>query len=720
MFRQKIFITYWALAALLVPGAAYAYIDPATTTYIIQIITAIVITLGVTLGVLLYRMRMIVMKAKAHVLRLRVRFSPAKNPANSAGADAETGTERTESEDAAPQHAIPVRENFPAVVSAEEYVAQEPLAASEAKQAGTGKRFARDDRKFTRRALSVLPLSFALSFSFIIFSCFDLYVSNYGDMPFTLKEITPVILLTGAAAFLVVAGVLMMFKGVILDVLMSCAFAVLLAGYLQSTFLNKGMGQLTGDVARWGQDHTGRVLLNAAIWIAVLLAVFALRYFRRGAWRKLCVLLPLALVVIQSVALVSALSGVNNTATGYTQTEAKHNKALSYDGIYDVGSKKNTIIFLLDKLDANYIRDVRKTDPHFFDKLDGFTEYTNNITHYSNTFPSICNMLTGEMYYWDYPADEYYYKAYENSPFLKDVKKQNYDIRLYLVKDYDYNDVEQLGGVVDNINTVTYEFRGRVAMVKLLKLSALRNAPMGVKPLLWMSSTEMLHAVSVHRNEHGQYQDNDIEFHEGLMEKRLRAAGDNSFIFYHMTGPHAPFNMNEKMQRVKKSNSLKQTKGSFNIVYDYMEQLKHMGLYRDATIIITGDHGVNGESPAEAKKPIVTGLFVKPAGAEGAPLAVNNAPVAPEHMRATVIASTGGKTDAYGDDYFTAPAKSAEPRTMLYVYDAHGDKDVEEYRITGDVKDFRNWDFVRNVPIKNRYITPWMKKPVGGKGPPKG
>jgi hypothetical protein len=108
---------------------------------------------------------------------------------------------------------------------------------------------------------------------------------------------------------------------------------------------------------------------------------------------------------------------------------------------------------------------------------------------------------------------------------------------------------------------------------------------------------------------------------------------------------------------------------------------------------------------------------VKPAGVEETPLRTNNAPVAPEHLRATVIASTDWKTDAYGDDYFSAPLTTGKPRTFLYVYDAHGDKDVEEYRITGDANKWRNWEFVKNIPIRNKYNAPRTKRPVGGSDP---
>ncbi|MDR1068836.1 MAG: sulfatase-like hydrolase/transferase [Clostridiales Family XIII bacterium] len=714
MFKRRIFIAYWALAISLLPCIAYAYIDPATTTYIIQIITAIVITLGVTLGVLLYRIRMIAMKAKAHFLRLRVRASSAKNAANTAVAGAEAGSGQAAAEDDPPEYAIPVRESFPAVVSAGEYVAEEAPAAPLAReQDGKWKRLVRDDRRFVRRALSILPLSFALSFSFIVFSCLDLYIANYSEMPFTFSEAAPLILETGAIAFLIITVVLMIFKGVLLDILMSVAFAALIAGYLQSTFLNKGLNQLTGEAMDWGA-HTGQMLVNVGIWIGVLAVILALRYFSRTTWRRLCVILPLVIIVIQGVALISESSTVNHGVAGVGQPKLRsENLALTYEGIYDVGAKKNTIVFLLDKLDSQYIRDVKTSDPKFFDKLDGFTEFTNNITHYSSTFPSVINTLTGEMYYYDYAANTYSEKAYGNSSFFRDLKTKNYDLRLYLLKGYGYADVSDFGVEIDNVNSVRYKFKSKVALKKLLKLSAYRTAPVAMKPSFEMMPAEMAATVEIVRDDYGEYSDDDVNFYNGLVKDKLTVTGENSFIFYHMTGPHEPFTMNENMERVDRSSAVEQTKGSFNIVYEYIDQLKALGLYENTTIIITGDHASNNGWKID--HPYVTGLFVKPAGTESGPLKSSNAPVAPENLRATAIAAAGLDTGGYGPTYFNAPNTGNEVRTYVQLRDPHNKIPLEEYDVVGDANDLTNWHKLREFYSKN---TTSMFKAASGPGSP--
>ncbi|MDR2715907.1 MAG: hypothetical protein LBB46_04080, partial [Coriobacteriaceae bacterium] len=75
MRKHLIFFGYWFLASLVVPSElAWGYIDPATTTYIIQVSTAIVVTVGVSLSIFLYRFQMIVtnLKVLAHALARRL------------------------------------------------------------------------------------------------------------------------------------------------------------------------------------------------------------------------------------------------------------------------------------------------------------------------------------------------------------------------------------------------------------------------------------------------------------------------------------------------------------------------------------------------------------------------------------------------------------------------------------------------------------------------
>lgn len=70
-----------------------------------------------------------------------------------------------------------------------------------------------------------------------------------------------------------------------------------------------------------------------------------------------------------------------------------------------------------------------------------------------------------------------------------------------------------------------------------------------------------------------------------------------------------------------------QAKGAFKMVFDYLDELKRLGVYEDATIVITADHGQwpsNGDREPMTG-PRLTALFVKPAGSAGVPMAYSAA-----------------------------------------------------------------------------------------------
>jgi len=96
VIRRRIVLAYWIIAlGFFTPGAVYAYIDPATTTYIIQIITALVVTVGVSLSIFLYRFRMASAKARYGLLGLIHRIRRVRN---GRAMRAPTTTDRTDAQ----------------------------------------------------------------------------------------------------------------------------------------------------------------------------------------------------------------------------------------------------------------------------------------------------------------------------------------------------------------------------------------------------------------------------------------------------------------------------------------------------------------------------------------------------------------------------------------------------------------------------------------------
>ena len=76
--KIKIAIISFVLASLSFSAPVHAYIDPATTTYIIQIVTALIITLGVTIGVFFTRVRLSIVELYVRISEFFIRLFSKK------------------------------------------------------------------------------------------------------------------------------------------------------------------------------------------------------------------------------------------------------------------------------------------------------------------------------------------------------------------------------------------------------------------------------------------------------------------------------------------------------------------------------------------------------------------------------------------------------------------------------------------------------------------
>ena len=167
-----------------------------------------------------------------------------------------------------------------------------------------------------------------------------------------------------------------------------------------------------------------------------------------------------------------------------------------------------------------------------------------------------------------------------------------------------------------------------------------------------------------------------------------------------MDGMHYPITMNENIQRVGEDDTdmYRQGVGSLRIVAEYLDQMKKLGVYDQATIIITADHG-KWDLSADIDKPSSPILLVKPAETPreaAVPLRISDVPTGHIDMPATLLEAVGADTSGFGSgrSVFDIPPR---PRTRHYdATSVEGDDHVytfvKEWAITGDVRDFDNWE----------------------------
>lgn len=630
----------------------YAYIDPATTTYLIQIVSALVITLSVTIGVFFKRMHMSILNLRVKLSEWRIKIFTRKK-------------------------SKPV-EALKSTATLNEGVISSRWA------------FLWQDKRSrkTRLKLALLPI-IGLVFSFMLFGVFELYVMNQDDFIFPFSEILITLLLYAFLATLVLSLLAVLLRGRVFDAYVTLCFAILVAGYVQGNFLNASLGELTGDQIAW-DGFLPSLLGNTILWFFLLLLPFLLRYFKKKLWSKIIRGLSLLLILVQLISAISLLfSG--------SLFDKDYDSYFSSQGIYNVAKEKNIVVIVLDRLDNKYIQNVLKEDPRFFDKLDGFTRFTNNLSTYSQTFPSVANMLSGKVYNYDISKKEYLTDLWKHSDFFKLLKKDGYIIRLDAEASTLSNQAQDLEGLVDNVRFSDIKIHSNAVWKQFMLLSCFKYAPLSMKPFFWTSS-DRFNRLAILENSAPPYVTDDPEYYKQLSEKGLsKSIHEKQFSYLHLNGSHAPYTMDENAQEVEKekSSSTIQTKGSFHIVYEYLDQLRELGLYKDSTIVITGDHGARKSDTEDLDCAIVTALFVKPAGSEGSPLHESDAPVNSDNLRPFILQEAGLAHQDWGQSYFEVSHDDTARilRHRLVGVDGN-DNRVFYYEIVGDANNYENWRLV--------------------------
>lgn len=547
-----------------------------------------------------------------------------------------------------------------------------------------------DKRSFSVRAVLAALCAFAAAFTFIFFGPLEIYVQNMQYLTFSVTTLLKAMSFACAVMFIVMFVILLLLRGRIFNYALSLIFSLTLCGYLQRNLLNIDHGSLDGTAIPWNTMALP-MILNIIFWIAIIALILTILYFSRKIWAYTVQAVCIFLIGAQSIALFSFM--------GVEYVIKEDSPYINNDGIYNVTTGENVVFFLLDRLDETYIRETIDNNPEWkTNELADFTYYNNFTGSYTRTMPSVAYLLTGVKCEYDIPFEEYFKKAWTTSTFLSDIKDAGYKTRVYSELSYVFGSADHLKGKIDNIssgeNTVNY---GQL-YENMLNLSAYSYAPEAFKPFFWLYTGDLSSInEKAHRTHDGEfwqaYRDND-----GVTVEDAKG----QFTFYHMSGAHDPFTLDENGYAADPSSRDQQITGNMKMIFDYIEQLKENGLYDNTTIIISADHGWT-DSIMELDHERLLGLLIKPANAgENDEMKVSGKQICQDNLRASIISYFGLPTEGYGR---TIEDIGEDEDVTRYFWMQAGEKGKRDqftvtYEIKGDAKDFNNWKEVDRVPIK--------------------
>lgn len=680
------------------PASAWAYIDPSVMTYTIQAVAGVAVAISAVVGVLFRRGRrkiewLLDIDGDAKLIR-------------------EGDVHRVVPQEAPRE---PLEE-------------PEMALADEVSQKGKSRFFDRSAGGPPWKQRCVFGTIVALFFVFTIFfvSPIEIVEGSSSSLVFGVGELWGLLVLPALGMVVFIAAILTALRGRAFAVALAVVFALGLCAYIQALVLNGGLPAADGATIFWG-DYMAMQVVSTILWVAILAICIVYGLHRRRRGQGIAVLLSGFLVVVQAVGLVSLAlpSGSASTmdeprdipARSSDRRPASQEVVTTEEGLYALDEENNVILFVLDTFDDAYLRRIEKQDPALLDEFTGFTAYRNCTGSMIPTRFAVPQMLTGQMPQEGEAFSVYKAERYNRGTFLDSLAQANYSIGLYT----DALTVGELPiweqrAVTDKTINIHGLDGGGVnwqgALYSLYQMALYRDAPWSLKWAFWYY-TDQINAALVAFDPAAAPEETIYVIDDPRYFGRLKSIGlsvdandsfDGAFRFIHLLGSHYPFSYDENGEFLGEDESdvFRQTRGAVAIVSEYLRQMKSLGLYDDATIIVTADHGYWTITEEGIKQPSNPVMFVKPLeSAEEAakPLVTDDKPVSSLDLQATILDAMGldwseyANREAYPGFSMLGPIDQGRKRYYLTT-DSLPDLTetrFREYLIDGDARDFSHW-----------------------------
>lgn len=500
---------------------------------------------------------------------------------------------------------------------------------------------------------------FLLSFMLVLFGPMEIFFGNASQFDFIFSDfagwlIALCVLLTAAGTMIT-----LVLPKKVRTVVISIVFGCSIAGYLQVMFINKGLDLLGLNPDGYKPSVTSAIL-NLCIWVVIIALVMAIGFWKYNVWKKLVSYLSAMLFAIQLVAFVSLI------VTGSEAAFSRGEEDWHFTGAeqYTVSAKSNVIVMVLDYFSNAYIPEELKEYPDAVDFLHDFTYYDNADCTYFGTFPSLNHMLTGYELDPAKPINLWFKESWTNDKtktFYEDLHKNNYKVNVYTSDSTmirGENEVAMLAGTISNVQNLTaYVQVDTPLLIKTMtKMSCYRFMPYILKSQFY---TDVGEYTDIVREKDSWIRHQNFDFKHGLSENGLTLDNDSNYVIVqHLMGVHEYNNTADGEKDEDKTSREETIKGCLTVTEMYLDALKAAGVYDNATIIITADHG-GFEAPYY--QPI---LFVKTPGEQHEQSPETNAPVSHTDLVSTIAVSAGLNQNKYGPSYFDFKQDEQRKRTF--------------------------------------------------------
>ncbi len=540
--------------------------------------------------------------------------------------------------------------------------------------------------KFPHRLALSVSVSFFFVYTFLFYGPLKIYVENKDVLWFNFTATLTVTVIVSIIALLLITLLTTIPKRFIHCGLCCLVFALALGLFIQANFMNidYGSGVLDGSEIAW-KDYTTYGAINAAVWAACLAMPFAFFMVFRNQWRRILIFSSLGLVLVQIVILsVLLLQNSNNLH--------KITYEVTRQGIYELSEEENTIVFVLDSFDEDYLDKIKQTVPDYEEKLSGFTEYDNTLASASGASVALPSLLTGEPYKKQTTYSQYIEDIWSDDTVYSMLNDNGVDTRVFAQTEYFGTDAkDDIQNIVDYMDGAG-AYKSMVSTI--YKYTAYTHMPHAFKKFFWLD----LNTISSYKSKN-IYSLNDAKFYSDY----VRAEGfnytdeyDKSVRIYNLVGARSPYTLTKNTIKSINETSLdEQIYGCFNCLFTMLDDLKENGKYENATIIITANVGNTNLT----QHPV---LLIKEAGkTEG--YEVNHSPLSSFDFAPTLASIVTDNYSSYGsgNTYFDFAEDSTRTRYFYLNTGENADVRIDQYSTTANASDVDKMELVDSFYSSN-------------------
>ena len=563
--------------------------------------------------------------------------------------------------------------------------------------------------KSRKQPLTIMLCSAFMTLTVLFFSPMEVFLANTKEITIPFRNIWWLQLLFSLACAGVLGGLALLLPAKAGLGAAGLFLAGGIAFYCQIMLMNGGMPSAEGDaitVSREGQ------ILNIVAWAVIILAVFlAVLLLSRKKQRTVSIAMRFIACVLAAMQAVGFVTSALTADTSELLLE--HN--LSKEGEFELSSGTNVVEFVIDSADASFFDEMLEAYPEMKEVLSGWIYYSNAMSRYSRTYPSMTYMLTGGDCRFDRLFQNYVEESFRGSAYMKGISGAGTDIRIFTsdpqfvassADEYVANSVPFLYGDIRNLRLPVLE-------KNLIRMALYKGAPYLMKGRFRYEISE-INSDSFAPG----YSSRDDEFYRDLTAQTMTVsdAYDRAFRVYYLQGIHPGVDWDENLQvtgpgwdeqlatrpreEITAPKLHVSLRGSFRIVETYIRKMKELGIYDNALIIVTADHGRSQWRKSQELKAtyaMCPMLLVKYPGSDPSkPLESNDAPVGHEDLFATVEKGFGLEVSGTGSGKALEEIPAGEERERLFyltVYrtNSKGEVALLEYRVDGNARDFDNW-----------------------------